>query len=55
MKKYNIVQEAWAPFAEGRQDTFTNEVLREIGRKYGKTIEEIVKNTISMRYIIISI
>jgi 2,5-diketo-D-gluconate reductase A len=42
MKKYNIAHEAWAPFAEGRQDTFTNEVLSAIGAKYGKTTAQVM-------------
>lgn len=42
MKKYNVAHEAWAPFAEGRQDTFTNEVLAQIGKKYGKTTAQVM-------------
>lgn len=42
MKKYKVAHEAWAPFAEGRQDTFTNEVLTEIGKKYGKTTAQVM-------------
>lgn len=37
MKKYGVQHEFWAPFAEGRKDFFTNPVLTEIGKKYGKT------------------
>lgn len=37
MKKYNTQIEAWGPFAEGRNDYFTNETLVEIGNKYGKS------------------
>ena len=33
----NIKMEAWAPFAEGRNGLFTNKVIAEIGKKYGKT------------------
>lgn len=42
MKKYHVAHEAWAPFAEGRQDTFTNAVLTEIGKKYGKTTAQVM-------------
>lgn len=42
MKKYKVAHEAWAPFAEGRQDTFTNEVLSSIGAKYGKTTAQVM-------------
>ncbi len=37
MKKYNTQIEAWGPFAEGRNDYFTNETLVEVGKKYGKS------------------
>ena len=35
--KYDIRLEAWAPFGEGRNGLFENEVLKTIGQKYGKT------------------
>lgn len=37
LKKYGCQAESWGPFAEGRKDMFTNPVLMEIGKKYGKT------------------
>ena len=37
LKKYDCQIESWGPFAEGRKDMFTNPVLTEVGRKYGKT------------------
>ena len=37
LKKYGCQIESWGPFAEGRNDLFTNPVLTEIGAKYGKT------------------
>lgn len=42
MRKYHVAHEAWAPFAEGRQDAFTNTVLTEIGKKYGKTTAQVM-------------
>ena len=39
----NIVQiESWATFAEGRNGIFTNPVLEEIGRKYGKSTAQVI-------------
>lgn len=35
--RYNVVCEAWAPFAEGNYGIFTHPVLKEIGEQYGKT------------------
>lgn len=37
LKKYGCQTESWGPFAEGRNHFFTNPVLTEIGKKYGKT------------------
>lgn len=37
LKKYGIQMEAWSPFAQGRNELFTNEVLADIGKKYNKT------------------
>jgi diketogulonate reductase-like aldo/keto reductase len=39
-EKYGVQIESWAPFAEGRNGLFTNEVLRGIGAKYGKSIAQ---------------
>jgi 2,5-diketo-D-gluconate reductase A len=37
LKKYGIQMEAWSPFAQGRNEHFTNQTLAEIGKKYNKT------------------
>lgn len=42
MKEYRIQPEAWAPFAEGQKNLFTNEVLLDIGAKYGKSAAQVV-------------
>lgn len=36
-KKEDITTEAWAPFAEGKHEIFTNETIAKIGEKYGKS------------------
>lgn len=40
--KYNVQLEAWAPFGEGRGNTFENEVVRAIGKKHGKTNAQVM-------------
>ncbi len=40
MKKYGVQHESWGPFAEGRNDFFTNTVLASIGAKYGKSVAQ---------------
>ncbi len=41
MKEYEIVPEAWGPFAEGKHGIFTHPVLTAIGEKYGKTAAQV--------------
>lgn len=41
LKENDIVQESWAPYAEGRNDFFTNPILAEIGKKYGKSVAQV--------------
>ncbi|MDO4339600.1 MAG: aldo/keto reductase [Eubacteriales bacterium] len=47
MDKYHVQQEAWAPFAEGKKDFFSNPVLLEIGGKYRKSAAQV-----ALRYLI---
>lgn len=47
MEKYGVQHESWGPFAEGRNDFFTNPVLNEIGQKYGKSAAQT-----ALRYLI---
>ena len=42
MKEYQIQPEAWAPFAEGQKNLFSNEVLSGIGAKYRKSAAQVV-------------
>ncbi len=42
MDEYGIIHEGWAPFAEGRQDLFTNKTLAKIAETYGKTTGQVV-------------
>lgn len=47
MKKYGVQIESWGPFAEGRNDMFTNETLKTIGEKYNKSNAQV-----ALRYLI---
>lgn len=51
-EKYGVQVEAWAPFAEGRHDLFTNPILAEIGRQYGKSIGQVVLRWLIQRGIV---
>lgn len=51
-EKYGVQVEAWAPFAEGRHELFTNPVLTEIGKQYGKTVGQVVLRWLIQRRIV---
>jgi diketogulonate reductase-like aldo/keto reductase len=42
MKKYSVQPEGWAPFAEGRQDIFTDKRLVGIAKKHGKSTAQVI-------------
>ncbi|MBS6175343.1 MAG: aldo/keto reductase [Clostridiales bacterium] len=42
MKELGVQIEAWGPLAEGQKDIFHNPVLTEIGKKYGKTVAQVI-------------
>lgn len=41
MAGFGIAHQAWAPFAEGQNNIFSNPVLTAIGAKYGKTAGQV--------------
>lgn len=51
-EKYGVQVEAWAPFAEGRHELFTNPVLAEIGKQYEKTVGQVVLRWLMQRGIV---
>lgn len=53
LQKENVLVEAWAPFAEGRNNLFQNEVLKEIGDKYNKSIAQVVLRWLIERDIVV--
>lgn len=51
MREHGIQAQAWAPFAEGRNNLFGNEVLQAIGDKHGKSIGQVVLRWLLQREI----
>ena len=49
----NIVVEAWAPFAEGKHDIFNNPVLAGIGKRYGKSVAQVITRWLIERNIVV--
>ncbi|TOZ00923.1 aldo/keto reductase [Leuconostoc pseudomesenteroides] len=50
---YGVQTEAWAPFAEGKNGLFSNEILNEIGDKYNKSIAQVVLRWLTQRHIVV--
>ena len=53
MKEFGVVHESWAPFAEGKEDFFQNEILSKIGEKYGKSIAQVALRWMIQRDIVV--
>ena len=51
-EKYGVQMEAWAPFAEGRNNMFSNPELQEIGNKYNKSIAQVILRWLVQRNIV---
>lgn len=52
MQAHHIQPEAWAPFAEGRNNLFGHPVLQQIGLKYGKSIGQVVLRWLLQRNVV---
>ena len=53
MKEYGTQIESWGPFAEGKNNLFTNETLVEIGKKYDKTAAQVALRYLIQRDIVV--
>ena len=52
MRENGVQAEAWAPFAEGRNDLFRNEDLMAIGARYGKSVGQVVLRWLVQRGVV---
>jgi diketogulonate reductase-like aldo/keto reductase len=50
--EHSVAVEAWAPFAEGRNNIFRNEILLSIGAKYNKSVAQVILRWVVQRGII---
>ena len=51
MQEYNVQMQSWAPFAEGRNNMFNNEILLSIAKKYNKSAAQVILNWLVKRNI----
>ncbi|KAF0523793.1 aldo/keto reductase [Pediococcus pentosaceus] len=49
----DVQVEAWAPFAEGKHNIFSNETIAEIGQKYGKANGQVILRWLLQRGIVV--
>jgi len=53
MRERGVQIESWGPFAEGRNDLFTNATLSEIGTTYDKSIAQVVLRWLTQRGVVV--
>ena len=53
MKEYGVQIESWGPFAEGKNGIFTNEILSKIGKKYNKSVAQVVLRWLIQRDVVV--
>ena len=52
-KELGILQQAWAPLAEGKFEIFSNPILTQIAQKHGKSVAQVVLRWLNQRSVAI--
>ena len=52
LNENNIQMESWGPFAEGKNNIFTNKRLTSIGHTHGKTVAQVILRWLIQRHIV---
>jgi len=53
MKEYGVQIESRGPFAEGKNGIFANEILSEIGKKYNKSVAQVILRWLIQRDVVV--
>jgi 2,5-diketo-D-gluconate reductase A len=53
MRELGVQHEAWAQFAEGRNDLFSNPILSAVGQAHGKSVGQVVLRWLIQRSIVV--
>jgi 2,5-diketo-D-gluconate reductase A len=53
MDKYGVQIESWAPFAEGKNNIFTNKILKKVGDRYNKSTAQVALRYLIQRGVIV--
>lgn len=52
LEENNVQLQSWGPFAEGKNNLFTNELLSAIGQKYNKSVAQVVLRWLAQRGVV---
>ena len=52
LQENNVQIESWGPFAEGKNNIFHNELIASIGKKYNRTIAQVILRWLTQRGIV---
>lgn len=53
MKENNVQIQSWAPFAEGKNNLFQNEILVSIAEKYNKSVAQVALRWLTQREVVV--
>ena len=53
LQQEGIQHQAWAPFAEGKNDIWNNAVLKTIAERHGKTVAGVVLRWLNQRNVVV--
>ncbi len=53
LQNENVAMEAWSPFANGKNNIFNNSLLKQIGKKYNKSVGQVILRWLIQRGIIV--
>lgn len=53
LQENNVQIESWGPFAEGKNNLFSNELLKSIGDKYHKSVAQVVLRWLTQRGVVV--
>lgn len=53
LQENGVQHQSWGPFAEGKNDLFTNELIASIGKEYNKSIAQVVLRWLTQRGIVV--
>jgi 2,5-diketo-D-gluconate reductase A len=53
MAQHGVQIESWGPFAEGKNDLFTNPTLAVIGQEHGRSVAQVVLRWLTQRQVVV--